>query len=83
MDLQEDPYYDIDRDFRKKDYELESNSFLFFDWITSLIDLQLPKIQRENHYSTMILDDFFGILLLNPSFVLFQSWPNMNNFQFF
>ena len=31
LDYQTDPYYDIDRDFRKKDYEFDSNSFLFFD----------------------------------------------------
>lgn len=30
MDYQSDPYYDMDRDFRKKDYEFDSNSFLFF-----------------------------------------------------
>ena len=31
LDNQIDPYFDLDRDFRKKDYALDSDSFLLFE----------------------------------------------------
>lgn len=55
LDNQIDPYFDLDRDFRKKDYALDSDSFLLFEWFILYFEFMSHEEYQDVYRSIIII----------------------------